>query len=294
MQSQTTEKLRNGMVGFDVWPSERAIECLFGGQVDALAVVSQSSDQLARAGQAMAGAISAGKVVAYVAAGSSALMALADAVELPGTFGINPSQIRIMMAGGIPTNAMMLGSVEDDEQAARQAAVEIVKGDVVIVLSVSGNTPYALTIAKIAQKARAVVIGIANRKDAELLALADIPICLETPSEVIAGSTRMGAGTAQKVALNIMSTMMGVHLGHVHDGMMVNVVADNIKLIARAKIIVAKIANVDAETASACLKQTGGAVKPAILLALGASNLEHASKLLENSKGHLRPAMERL
>ena len=294
MQSHTTEKLRNGMVGFDAWPDERAIDCLFSGQVEALAAVSQVSDQIARAGQSMAGAISAGKVISYAAAGSSALMALADALELPGTFGIDPSQIRIMMAGGIPTNAMMLGSVEDDVQAARQAAAEIVKGDTVIVLSVSGNTPYALTIAQIAREVGAVVIGIANRQGAELLALADIPICLETPSEVIAGSTRMGAGTAQKVALNIISTMMGVHLGHVHDGMMVNVVADNIKLIARAKIIVAKIASVDANTANACLKQTGGAVKPAILLALGASNLQHAVKLLENSKGHLRPAMERL
>jgi N-acetylmuramic acid 6-phosphate etherase len=122
---------------------------------------------------------------------------------------------------------------------------------------------------------------------------ADVAICLETPPEVLSGSTRMGAGTAQKIALNTMSTLMAVHLGHVHDGMMVNVHADNSKLRRRALGIVTRIASVDADRAARSLDATDGAVKPAVLVALGA-NADTARSLLQETEGNLRAALTRL
>ena len=114
------------------------------------------------------------------------------------------------------------------------------------------------------------------------------------PPEMVAGSTRMGAGTAQKIALNMMSTIMGIALGHVHDGMMVNVQADNAKLRDRAAGIVSRIANVAVEDARNRLDEADGAVKPAVLLAAGAESLEAADALLAENEGHLRASLARL
>ena len=145
-----------------------------------------------------------------------------------------------------------------------------------------------------ARDAGARTIGISNNADVPLFERVDIAICLPTPPEVIAGATRMGAGTAQKIALNMMSTMMAVHLGHVHDGFMVNVIADNIKLRKRAQGIVAAIAGVDEAPASEALDATGGAVKLAVLIAAGAKSAEDAKAMLGQSSGRLRPALEAL
>ena len=130
---------------------------------------------------------------------------------------------------------MPAGPEDDETQAARDVAnAGIGKGDCLIALSASGTTPYAVAALKAAKAAGAATIGIANNEGAPLLGLADIAILLPTPPELIAGSTRMGAATAQKIALNMMSTLMAIHLGHVHDGYMVNLHADNMKLqIAR-------------------------------------------------------------
>jgi N-acetylmuramic acid 6-phosphate etherase len=137
------------------------------------------------------------------------------------------------------------------------------------------------------------VIGIANNRGAELLDLATHAVLLETPPEVLSGSTRMGAATAQKIALNMLSTLMAVHLGHVHDGMMVNVHADNIKLRARACGIVAKVAVVSEEAARAALDSADGDVKVAILMAARGVSRDVASTLLKDTHGHLRPALGR-
>jgi N-acetylmuramic acid 6-phosphate etherase len=119
----------------------------------------------------------------------------------------------------------------------------------------------------------------------------EVGICLETPPEVIAGSTRMGAGTAQKIALNMLSTLMAIRLGHVHDGFMVNVVADNAKLRMRARSIVMSVTGAGAEAADAALAASGGAVKPAILIASGAPSLAEAQRLLAMHEGHIRPSL---
>lgn len=242
----------------------------------------------------MARTISDGGALHYVAAGSSGLMAASDAQELGGTFSIPPTQIRIHMAGGLPTGVEMPGTTEDETTGLETDLASLDAKDTVIAVSASGTTPYTLAALKIAQSAGATVIGVANNAGSELLEKADVPVLLQTPPEVISGSTRMGAGTAQKIALNMLSTLMAIKLGHVHDGMMVNLTADNSKLRIRARGIVARVANVDADTAEGALAQTEGRVKPAVLLAAGARDAKEAVALLDETGGHLRPALDRL
>lgn len=247
---------------------------------------------LGQAAGMLAETLSAGHVVAYAGAGSSALMALADGLELPGTFGVGPGQVRIHMAGGLPgaQGAGMPGHTEDDAGEARLAAQGLGPGDLAIVMAASGATPYALAFRDAARAQGARVIGLANTADAPLFDNTDLAILLATQAEIIAGSTRLGAGTAQKVALNLISSQAGVLMGHVHDGLMVNLRPDNIKLRERAARIVASVSGCAPDQAAAALVSTDYRVKPAILMTLGATRAE-ADSLLAAHKGVLRAAM---
>ena len=174
-------------------------------------------------------------------------MALADAMEIAATFGIPASQTPVLFAGGVATLLDHSGATEDeaDQAVADLRAAGLAAGDVVICVAASGTTPYTVAVAEAARAAGATVVGIANVAASRLLALADIPVLLDTGPEVVAGSTRLGAATAQKIALNLISTLAGIRLGHVHDGYMVNVVAANAKLRDRAARIVAALAATD-------------------------------------------------
>jgi N-acetylmuramic acid 6-phosphate etherase len=292
MTKPQTEALHAASEGLDARPLTEIAEILAAGQIAAAEVVRAAEAQIAQGAELMAHSISSHARLHYVAAGSSGLMAAADAQELGGTFSIPPSQIRIHMAGGLPTGVEMPGDTEDEAEGLAQGLADLSAKDTVIAVSASGETPYTLAAADIAKRAGASVIGIANNPDTSLLRAANVAICLATPAEVLSGSTRMGAGTAQKIALNMLSTLMAVKLGHVHDGMMVNVHADNAKLRARAAGIVARIARVDTADAMAALEATNGAVKPAVLVALGAS-LAEARTLLTNTNDNLRAALAR-
>jgi len=281
----TTEMLPDSDA-IDLLDADHAAEFFLQSQRLAIDAVGAAASDIARGASAMATAVRSGGALIYAAAGSSGLMALADASELPGTFGISADTIQIHMPGGVPADGVMPGDTEDDAAAADAVGRSIVQGDVVIVLSASGSTPYALAVAKVAKAKDCFVIGLANNRGSALLELADIAICLETPPEVIAGSTRLAAGTAQKAALNLMSSQLGIELGHVYQGKMVNVVADNSKLIGRAVGIVAGISDVSASTAKSALEQAGGDTKVAILVASGCS-VAGAKDLLNQSNGQL-------
>ena len=292
--SRTTEQLHPQAIGFDALPLEQAAVILAEGQAEAARTPRTAAQAISTGAQAMANTIRTGGVLRYAAAGSSGLMAAADALELGGTYSIPPTQIRIHMAGGQPTGVEMPGDTEDDAASLAREMNDIASHDTLIAVSASGSTPFTIAAAKIAREAGAQVIGIANNLDTELSELSHHSVVLETPPEVIAGSTRMGAGTAQKIALNMLSTLMAVQLGHVHDGMMVNLKADNIKLRQRANAIVAHAAGATEDQAASALESAGGDVKTAILLAAGAENASQAKSLLAESDGHLRPALSEL
>jgi N-acetylmuramic acid 6-phosphate etherase len=289
-----TEMLRDEVEGLDLRPDVDILGYLLEAQKAALRGLDGCLDALSEGAAILTDTVHRGGRIYYAAAGSSGMMGLADGAELSGTFGLSPESMAICMAGGIPQGAAMPGHTEDDETAAQTAAANVQQGDAVIAISASGSTPYAVEFARHARVQGAKVIGIANNAEASLFDYVDCAVHLNTPPEPIAGSTRLGAATAQKVALNMMSTLMGIRLGHVHDGMMINVIADNHKLRQRAEGIVGKIAGVSAEQASAALTQASGNVKQAILLAAGADSPDRAEALLAQSDGHLRPALKQL
>ncbi|TPK91189.1 N-acetylmuramic acid 6-phosphate etherase [Mesorhizobium sp. B2-4-12] len=293
MAETRTEALHRNAEGLDIQAPEAILVSLADAQVEAAKAVRNAIPAIAKAAEIIAGRLSGGGKLAYAAAGSSGLMALADALELPGTFGIQRDRIAILVAGGEEAFRTLAGGPEDDTEEAATAVANagIGTGDCLIALSASGATPYAVRAIEEAARRGAATIGIANNRDSALLRQAETAILLETPPEVIAGSTRMGAGTAQKIALNMLSTLTAVHLGHVHDGYMVNLTADNIKLRDRATRIVAAVSGRDRDEAARLLERSGGAVKTAILLAAGADSADAAQKILEGTGQKLRPAL---
>jgi N-acetylmuramic acid 6-phosphate etherase len=284
-----TEQRHPAAMGLDALPPDRILQHILAQAQASLDAISTALPQIDAAATLVATALRTGHKVIYVGAGSSALMACADGLELPGTYGVNPDQIVLLMAGGLPVDARMPGDTEDDVTHAVQSAAAIASGDVVIAVTASGSTPFAVTIAAHARAKGALVIGMANNVHAVIFAQCDVAIALPTPPEVIAGSTRMGAGTAQKVCLNMISTLAGIKLGQVHDGMMVGVVADNTKLRRRAAGIVAQIAGVADAQAQAALHTANGHVKTAVLVARG---MDFATAQRQLAAQTLRQALE--
>jgi len=290
---RTTEQRHPAAQGLQDLAPEAALAILLEAQIVAAGAVRPAIPALEQAGRVAADALNGGHRLIYAGAGSSGLMALSDCLELAGTFGIAPGRTPMLLAGGAGTLLHMTGAVEDDPALAEAdlARVRPGPGDVVLCISASGGTPYTLAVATGAWAAGASVIGIANVAGSVLLSRSDIPVLLDTGPEVVAGSTRLGAATAQKIALNMLSVLMGLHLGHVHDGFMVNVVADNAKLRDRAARIVAALTGVQVADAAVALDRTGGAVKPAVLVAAGQTP-EAAQGLLEVHAGHLGPVLD--
>lgn len=279
--------------GLHLARADQILASALSAQETALAEVRPALSALEQAAGLAAAALQAGRKLAYAGAGSSGLMALADCLELLGTFGIPADQTPMLFAGGADALLKMTGAVEDDPAlaAADFARAGLGAGDVLVAVSASGSTPYTLAVADLAIRAGVRVIGIANVPGSALLLRSDVPVLLETGPEIVAGSTRLGAATAQKVAMNLISVLVGIRLGHVHDGLMVNVIADNAKLRDRAARIVARIAQTGLDTAHAALAQTKGAVKPAVLVALGATP-DAALSRLQRAGGHLAEALK--
>lgn len=292
MAERATEARHPQSAGLHLQPAAVALGQLLEAQLAALAQVRGALGPIEAAAEVAAAALARGGKLGYAGAGSSGLMALADCLELAGTFGIAPRQTPMLFAGGAAALLHMTGGVEDDPALAVADfdAAGFAAGDVVLCLSASGTTPYTLAVADLARRSGVRVVGFANVAGSPLLAVSDIAVCIGTGPELVNGSTRMGAATAQKVALNMLSVLVGIRLGHVHDGYMVNLVADNAKLVDRAARIVSALSGQGMDAAHKALALTGGAVKPAVLVAAGAAP-DMAQAALAASGGHLGPAL---
>lgn len=281
-------EMRDGRaLPIDALTRDDALTTMRASHMAALEAMASAQEAIDEAAAQVVATLSAGCTLVYAAAGSSGLMALADASELTGTFGIPSRQIRVCMAGGVPVDGIMPGNTEDDRNEAILAARAMNSGDLAIILSASGTTPYAIAFAETAKAQGNTVVAIANATKSSLLAMADIAIGLATAPEVVEGSTRLSAGTAQKVALNMISTQAGILLGHVHDGLMVNLVPDNIKLRQRAQHIVSRITGVPSKVAGDALERAGLDTKLAVLMAAGL-NIDVARRKLAESGGRLK------
>lgn len=294
MSKNATEARHGKAEGLDQLAPAEILRLLAAGQQEAAKAVDQVIPSIARAADLVAATLRSGGRVVYAGAGSAGLVAIADALELPGTYGIPPEQIAILFAGGLSGAADLPGGPEDDAALGARDADVIAAADCVICVSASGSTPYTVAVAAVAKARGAKLVAMANNAGAPLFEGADVAVLLETPPEVIAGSTRMGAATAQKIALNMLSTLAAVRLGHVHDGHMVNLRADNGKLRIRAARMVAEISGIGFEEAHAWMDVSGGSVKVAVLLAAGAADAEAARALLVRSGQVLRAALDEL
>ncbi|MCC2613157.1 N-acetylmuramic acid 6-phosphate etherase [Neorhizobium petrolearium] len=294
MSKNATEARHGKAEGLDMRAPAEILELLAAAQQEAAKAVDRAIPAIAEAADLMAATLKSGGKLVYVGAGSAGLVAMTDALELPGTYGIAPEKLVVLFAGGLSPVTDLPGGPEDDPVLGRHDADVISGEDCVLCVSASGSTPYTVAVAEVARARGAKLVAIANNAGARLFDGADVAILLETPPEVVAGSTRMGAGTAQKMAFNMLSTLAAVKLGHVHDGHMVSLRADNDKLRARAARMVADIAGIDFEEARAWFGAADGSVKVAVLLAAGAADAEAAKALLARSGEVLRVALDEL
>lgn len=296
MTQRPTEMPHPDAVDLDRCDPRAFVEVLVEAQHVAVAAVRQAAGQVAAAARLVADCLASGGRLVYVGAGSSGLQAHADALELPGTFGIARNRIVVLFAGAPDALFGLAGDLEDDGTLGRRdvVAAQVGAGDCVIAVSASGSTPYTLAALQQAVARGAATVAIANNVGSPLLAAAAVPVPLVTGSEMVAGSTRMAAGTAQKIALNILSTLAAFHLGHVVNGEMVNLQADNIKLRHRAVGIVSRLGKVDAALATDCLERAGFSTRHAVLLAAGVPDLATARDRLDAHDMNLRLALRDL
>jgi N-acetylmuramic acid 6-phosphate etherase len=287
-----TENIDPRFRGLDTWDDSKILDALVDGQARAVAAVRNALPALALATAAIAARIEPDGRLIYTGAGTSGRQAALDGMELGATFSWPVERIAFVLAEGTTLDPGIKMTDEDDTTAARDAIkdLRITSRDCMIAVAASGTTPFTLTAAEGARAAGALVVAIANNPGAPLFRHADHAILLDTGAEVISGSTRMSAGTAQKAALGLISTLLMTRLGHVHDGLMVSMRVDCSKLERRAASIVATVAGCSPEKAGVALAACGERIKPAILVARGAEPSE-AERLLSQTHQNLRAAL---
>jgi N-acetylmuramic acid 6-phosphate etherase len=293
LEARATEGIDPRFETLDAWSSTDMLAALWEGQLAAVAAIRPALPAIARVVEAMVPRLQAGGRLVYVGAGSSGRIGVLDGSELPPTFHWPPDRVLLLMAGGAGALVRSVEGAEDD----RTAGVAAIDGcgtgadDIVIGLAASGTTPYTIAAVEQARRRGALTVALANNPDAPLLAAAEHPILIETGPEAIAGSTRMKAGTAHKVVLNLLSTAAMVRLGRVYGPLMVEMRPTNVKLRARAERMVARIAGCDLATAAQALDAGQGAIKAAVLIARGATPVE-AHARLATAGGQLRQALK--
>lgn len=296
MTVPATEEANETYRGIDRWPSERILSAIVAAQMQAIAAIGHAVPALALAGEDAAERMRRGGRLIYAGAGSSGLLAQVDALELPDTYGIEADSVPVLLAGGNDALLAIPSEAEDDVDEAVRSVEQLNIGplDSLLAVSASGCTPYTLAAVMAAKERGALTIVIACNPDTPILQAADHAVLIATPAEVIAGSTRMNAGTAQKCALNMLSTLIGIRLRHVYDGLMVNVRAENDKLKRRAARMVARVCGFsDGAEAADLLDHAGNDVKTAIILhRLSGRTVSDARAVLAAHAGDLRSALE--
>ncbi len=289
-----TETINPRYRDLDAWDPLFALQAMWEGQMAATAAVQSALPAIAAAAVAAAHRLAGGGRLAYAGAGTSGRIGVQDGAELPPTFDWPTDRLVLLMAGGDAAFTRSIENAEDDVVAGAAAVAihAIGPADVVIGTAASGSTPYTVAVIAAARAAGALTIGLSNSAGGTLLAAAEHPILVETGAEVIAGSTRMKAGTAQKIVLNLISSQVMVQLGHVHQGLMVDMQAKNEKLRLRALRMLHHLTGIDdAPRLRAALAGADGRVKTAVLLANGLDRAA-ADALLARSNGRLRIALQ--
>lgn len=264
----------------DVLSTEQAVQAVLAGQAGVAEAVAAAQPQLVLATELLVGRYSAGGRLLMLGAGTSGRLAVQEAAELPGTYGIPAERVQARVAGGGAGQLVGTDAAEDDVARGRADVDELAAGppDVLIAVSASGRTPYTRAAAELARQRGTAVIAVTNVVGSELAGLADVAIEVPVGEEVVAGSTRLAAGTAQKLVLNTVTTTAMIRLGHVHGRHMVDVVAANDKLRRRVAGMVADSAGCAEPVAWQALERCGWNARAAIVhLVTGCEPAEAAS-----------------
>jgi N-acetylmuramic acid 6-phosphate etherase len=276
----------------DAWNAEDIAESIIEGQLAAVAAVYAARGDIVAAASAIhSRLIDHGRLI-YAGAGTSGRLAAQDGAELVPTFNWPEDRLLLLMAGGRDALLRSIEGAEDDVQQARALIAQhaVTTADVLIAVAASGATPFTLACLRDAKGRGALTVGIANNKASAILQEADYPIYLATGSEPIAGSTRLKAGTAQKVTLNTLSSLLMILFGKVYRGLMVDVRALNEKLARRSEDMLIDLTGCDRAEARSALTRANGRVKLAALL-LNGCDLNVAAEILDVSGGRLGEAL---
>lgn len=287
-----TEAVNPRSAGLDTMSTRELVELLALEHRTAVDAVATVAPELAIAVDGIVQRLESGGRLHYFGAGSSGRIGVLDASEMPPTFGTEPSMVCAHIAGGHQALTRAVEGAEDDAAAGAEAARACASaGDAVVGVSASGGAPYVVGAVSRARELGAFTIGLANVEESALTRAAEVAIVLTTGAEALTGSTRLKAGTAQKIALNTLSTAVMVRLGKVYDNLMVDVIAGNAKLRARAIRLVRHLTGVDEARARELLAQANGRVKVAAVIERRHVGAQEAVALLERHRGSLRAAL---
>lgn len=291
----TTETASSRYATLEDWSTSDLVAGILEGQYYAIGAVQAASQAIGKAIDLSAERLAAGGRLVYIGAGTSGRISTQDAAELTPTFNWPASRAVSLMAGGEGAFLRAKEGAEDDEAAAMADldGVAVGPNDVVIGVAASGRTPYVISGLKHARQIGALTIGIYNNRGGRVGEACELPILIETGPEILAGSTRMKAGTAQKAALNCISTGVMIRLGFVYRGKMVEMQATNAKLRERGALMVADLTDTDLDTATKAFEEAGQVIKTAVvMLTLGLSR-DDALAVIASANGNLRAALTR-
>ena len=289
-----TEQQNPASANIDALTTDQILAVMNGEDAKVADAVAAEIPQIARAVDAIVDSLSHGGRLFYIGAGTSGRLGVLDASECPPTFNVPPTLVQGIIAGGTPALTRSSEAVEDKAEIGAQdlRAAEFGAADVLVGIAASGRTPYVLGAIAEATQMGAVTIGISCTPDSELARAVAIPITPLTGPEILTGSTRMKAGTATKLVLNMLSTATMIRLGHVYGNLMVNVQPSNAKLKNRACRIIEQAAGVDTGKAESLLAASGGVVKVAIVMGRLGVNREEAELRLQTAEGRVSKALD--
>ncbi len=293
LEELPTEQLNPASSDLDLKSSLEIARIINTEDATVAEVVARALPQIARGIDWIAEALANGGRLIYVGTGTSGRIAALDASECPPTFNVSPSTVQFVMAGGVRALSRAVEADEDSRELGMREMRKKKPGkkDVVVGIAASGRTPFTVAAVQIARRAGARTIALTCNPDSPLESAAELAIVVETGPEVVAGSTRMKAGTAEKLVLNMLSTGAMVRLGYVYGNLMVNLHQKNSKLTERAITIVARALDTSREQAREALQRAGRDVPVAIVMAKAGVSRVSAERYLKDSRGHVRCAV---
>lgn len=290
----STETVHKDYQDLDTWPLARSLEALVTGNLSAVRAVQQALPQLAYAAGGIERALASGGRLIYAGAGTSGRLAMQDAAELPPTFGFE--RTLVLLAGGESAQSSAREDAEDDTQMAIRMVENASVGpsDALMGVAASGATAFTVAAVRRARQLGAFTVALANNPNTPLLEAAEAAVLLDTGPEVLAGSTRLTAGTAQKIALNALSTAVLVRLGGAYGNLMVGMKPKNAKLRRRARAIVQQATGVSETKAAQALEAAHGQLREAIVMLESGLSPEDAAALLAQHDNRVRDALAEL